>query len=159
MDHILLPLHLPRIKPIHMTIKGHFPRTSLPSVHSLCDSCICWQDGRALLMTPFSTLMLTSMISVFHLGTFILVMHDSLCVAVSSPHIVVSIIICKNGVMLINGDIFVILSSMSRDNGLWCSTWADSGWHVWQSQFAWWDAQRLAHTSDTIGWQPETRLG
>jgi hypothetical protein len=69
-------------------------------------------------MTPSSTLMLASMISMFHLGTSILAMQDSLYVAVSSPYIVVSVIICRNGVGLVNGDILILLSSIPSDTGI-----------------------------------------
>jgi hypothetical protein len=55
------------------------------------------------------------MISVFHLGTFILAMQDSLYVAVSSPHIVVSVIICRNGVELVNGNIPILLAGIPSD--------------------------------------------
>ena len=107
MDPILLHHHLPRIKPMHVIIKDHFHKMSLPSVPSQCDSYICWLDGRALLMTPSSTLMLASMISMFHLDTFILGMQDSPCVTVSLSHIVVSVIICKNGVKPTNSDVLI----------------------------------------------------
>ena len=58
-------------------------------------------------MTPSSTLMLASMISMFHLDTFILGMQDSPCVTVSLSHIVVSVIICKNGVKPTNSDVLI----------------------------------------------------
>ena len=100
---------------MHMTGKDHFLKIFSLSVHSPCNSCICCLDGRALLTTLSSTLMLASMISMFHLDTFTLVMQDSFCVTVSSYHIVVSVIICRNGVELINGSIFVMLSSIPSD--------------------------------------------
>ena len=41
MDPILLHHHLPRIEPMHVTVKDHFHKMSLPSVPSQCDSYIC----------------------------------------------------------------------------------------------------------------------
>ena len=68
-------------------------------------------------MTHSCTLMLASMIFVSHLGTFTLVMQDSLCVTVSSPHIEVSIIISRNGVELINGSILFCDSVRNQQSG------------------------------------------
>ena len=41
MDPILLHHHLPRIEPMHVTVKDHFHKMSLPSVPSQCNSYIC----------------------------------------------------------------------------------------------------------------------
>ena len=63
-------------------------------------------------MTPSSTLMLASMISVFHLGIITLVTRGSLYVAVFSFHIVEFAIICKSGVELVSGKNFILISSI-----------------------------------------------